>query len=146
MSWGKFISICEHMVVPVIVIGTSGTAGMIRRLRANLLDEVQNQYVDTGRAKGLAPGKLLIKYPLRMALNPFIADIGNILPQVISGAAIVSVVLSLPTTGPMLLDALRTQDMYLAGSFLIFMAFLTVIGVFVSDILLAVLDPRIRLS
>jgi peptide/nickel transport system permease protein len=130
----------------VVVIGTSNTAGMIRRLRANLLDELQKQYVTTGRAKGLPPGKLLIKYPLRMALNPFISDIGNILPQVISGAAIVSVVLSLPTTGPMLLDALRTQDMYLAGSFLMFMAFLTVIGIFVSDILLAVLDPRIRLS
>ena len=129
-----------------IVIGTAGTAGMIRRLRANLLDELHKQYVVTARAKGLSRGRLLVKYPLRMALNPFISDIGNILPQVISGAAIVSVVLSLPTTGPMLLDALRTQDMYLAGSFLMFMAFLTVIGVFVSDILLAVLDPRIRLS
>ena len=145
-SGGKFLSVLEHLWVPVVVIGTSNTAGMIRRLRANLLDELQKQYVVTGRAKGLPPGKLLIKYPLRMALNPFISDIGNILPQVISGAAIVSVVLSLPTTGPMLLDALRTQDMYLAGSFLMFMAFLTVVGVFVSDILLAVLDPRIRLS
>jgi len=145
-SVGKLLSVLEHLWVPVLVIGTSNTAGMIRRLRANLLDELQKQYVVTGRAKGLPPGKLLIKYPLRMALNPFISDIGNILPQVISGAAIVSVVLSLPTTGPMLLDALRTQDMYLAGSFLMFMAFLTVIGVFVSDILLAVLDPRIRLS
>jgi len=145
-SWGKLGSVLEHLWVPVVVIGTSNTAGMIRRLRANLLDELQKQYVVTGRAKGLAPGKLLVKYPLRMALNPFIADIGNILPQVISGAAIVSVVLSLPTTGPMLLDALRTQDMYLAGSFLMFMAFLTVIGVFVSDILLAALDPRIRLT
>ena len=145
-SGGKFLSVLEHLWVPVVVIGTSNTAGMIRRLRANLLDELQKQYVVTGRAKGLPPGKLLIKYPLRMALNPFISDIGNMLPQVISGAAIVSVVLSLPTTGPMLLDALRTQDMYLAGSFLMFMAFLTVVGVFVSDILLAVLDPRIRLS
>ena len=145
-SVGKLLSVLEHLWVPVLVIGTSNTAGMIRRLRANLLDELQKQYVVTGRAKGLPPGKLLIKYPLRMALNPFISDIGNILPQVISGAAIVSVVLSLPTTGPMLLDALRTQDMYLAGSFLMFMAFLTVIGVFVSDILLAALDPRIRLS
>ncbi len=145
-SGGKLLSVLEHLWVPVLVIGTSNTAGMIRRLRANLLDELQKQYVVTGRAKGLPPGKLLIKYPLRMALNPFISDIGNILPQVISGAAIVSVVLSLPTTGLMLLDALRTQDMYLAGSFLMFMAFLTVIGVFVSDILLAVLDPRIRLS
>ena len=146
LSWGKLGSVLAHLWVPVIVIGLSGTAGMIRRLRANLLDELQRQYVVTGRAKGLSPFKLLVKYPLRMALNPFIADIGSILPQVISGAAIVSVVLSLPTTGPMLLDSLRTQDMYLAGSFLMFMAFMTVIGVFISDIALAMLDPRIRLT
>ncbi len=145
-TWGKFSSVLAHLWVPVIVIGLSGTAGMIRRLRANLLDELQRQYVITGRAKGMAPFKLLVKYPLRMLLNPFIADIGSILPQVISGAAIVSVVLSLPTTGPMLLDSLRTQDMYLAGSFLMFMAFMTVVGVFVSDLALAALDPRIRLT
>jgi peptide/nickel transport system permease protein len=117
---------------------------MVRRLRANLLDELQKPYVVTARAKGLPPGRLLLKYPLRMALNPFIADIGSLLPQVISGAAIVSIVLSLPTTGPMLLDALRSQDMYLAGSFLMFLALLTVIGVLLSDIALAALDPRIR--
>lgn len=146
MSWAKFLSVLEHLWIPVIVIGTSGTAGMIRRLRANLLDELQKQYVVTGRAKGLPPGRLLIKYPLRMALNPFIADIGNLLPQVISGAAIVSVVLNLPTTGPLLLRALQSQDMYLAGSFLMFLATLTVVGVFVSDLALAVLDPRIRLQ
>ncbi len=145
-SWAKFLSVLEHLWVPVVVIGTSGTAGMIRRLRANLLDELQRQYVVTGRAKGLPPGRLLLKYPLRMALNPFIADIGNLLPQVVSGAAIVSIVLNLPTTGPMLIEALRSQDMYLAGSFLIFLALLTVIGVFLSDLLLAVLDPRIRLE
>ena len=120
--------------------------GMIRRLRANLLDELQKQYVVTARAKGLPPLRTLFKYPLRMALNPFISDIGSLLPHVISGAAIVSVVMSLPTTGPMLLEALRSQDMYLAGSFLMFMSFLTVIGVFVSDLALAVLDPRIRLQ
>ena len=144
-SWGKFVSVMEHLWIPAVVIGTSGTAGMIRRLRANLLDELQKQYVVTARAKGMHPFKLLCKYPLRMALNPFIADIGSLLPQVISGAAIVSVVLSLPTTGPMLLNALRTQDMYLAGSFLMFLAMLTVIGVFLSDLALAALDPRIRL-
>ncbi len=142
----KMMSVLAHLWIPVIVIGTSGTAGMIRRLRANLLDELQKQYVVTGRAKGLPPFKLLVKYPLRMSLNPFIADIGSLLPEIISGAAIVSVVLSLPTTGPMLLDALRSQDMYLAGSFLMFMALLTVIGVLISDLLLAVLDPRIRLE
>jgi peptide/nickel transport system permease protein len=132
--------------VPVIVIGTSGTAAMIRRLRANLLDELQKQYVVTGRAKGLPPGKLLRKYPLRMALNPFIADIGNLLPSMISGAAIVSVVMSLPTNGPMLLQALRSQDMFLAGSFLMIEAVLIVVGVFISDLALAALDPRIRLG
>ena len=127
-------------------IGTSGTAGMIRRLRANLLDELQKQYVITGRAKGLGELRLLIKYPMRMALNPFIADIGSLLPQVVSGSVIVSAVMSLPTTGPMLLSALQSQDMYLAGSFLMFLAVLTVIGMFVSDVLLAMLDPRIRLD
>jgi peptide/nickel transport system permease protein len=146
MSWGKFASILEHLWIPVVVIGTSGTAGMIRRLRANLLDELQKQYVVTARAKGLPATRLLLKYPLRMALNPFVADIGNLLPQVVSGAAIVSVVLSLPTTGPMLLDALRSQDMYLAGSFLMFLSTLTVVGMFVSDLALALLDPRIRLQ
>lgn len=144
-SWGKLGSILEHLWVPVIVIGTAGTAAMIRKLRANLLDELQKQYVVTGRAKGLPPIRLLLKYPLRMALNPFIADIGNLLPQIISGATIVSVVLSLPTTGPLLLRALRSQDMYLAGFLLMCLALLTVVGVFLSDIALAALDPRIRL-
>ena len=145
-SWGKFQSILEHLWIPVLVIGLPGTAGMIRRLRANLLDELNKQYVVTGRAKGLPPGRLLVKYPLRISLNPFIADIGSLLPELISGSVIVSVVMSLPLTGPMLLDALRSQDMYLAGSFLMFMAFLTVVGVFISDIMLALLDPRIRLG
>ena len=145
-SVSKALSVLAHLWIPVIVIGTAGTAAMIRRLRANLLDELQKQYVVTARAKGVPPLKLLFKYPLRMALNPFISDIGSLLPHVISGAAIVSVVMSLPTTGPMLLDALRSQDMYLAGSFLMFMAFLTVIGVFISDLALALLDPRIRLQ
>lgn len=145
-SWAKFVSVLEHLWIPVIVIGTSGTAGMIRRLRANLLDELQKQYVVTGRAKGLPPLRLLIKYPLRVSLNPFISDIGNLLPQVISGAAIVSVVLSLPTTGPMLVHALQSQDQYLAGSFLMFLSLLTVIGMFLSDVALAALDPRIRLG
>ena len=142
----KMLSVLEHLWIPVIVIGTSGTAGMIRRLRANLLDELQKQYVVTGRAKGLAPRKLLWKYPLRMALNPFIADIGSILPEVISGSAVVAVVLNLDITGRMLLDALRAQDMFLAGSFLMFLALLVVIGTLLSDLALAVLDPRIRLS
>jgi len=145
-SLDKMLSILEHLWIPVIVIGTSGTAGMIRRLRANLLDELQKQYVTTGRAKGLPPGKLLFKYPLRVALNFFVADVGNLLPAVISGAEIVAVVMSLPTTGPILLSALQSQDMYLAGSFLMFLAMLTVVGVLISDIALALLDPRIRLG
>ncbi len=145
-SWDKVVSVLEHLWIPVVVIGTSGTAGMIRRIRANLLDELQKQYVTTGRAKGLPPGKLLAKYPLRVAMNFFVADIGNLLPAVISGAEIVAVVMSLPTTGPILLAALQSQDMYLAGSFLMFLAVLTVVGVLVSDIALALLDPRIRLG
>ncbi|WP_426417748.1 ABC transporter permease [Aestuariirhabdus sp. LZHN29] len=145
-SWDKVKSVLEHLWIPVIVIGTSGTAGMIRRLRANLLDELHKPYVVTGRAKGLPETRLLLKYPFRVSLNFFIADIGNMLPSIISGAEIVALVLSLPTTGPMLLGALQSQDMYLAGSFLMFLAMLTVIGVLISDLLLAVLDPRIRLE
>jgi len=145
-SFDKLMSVLEHLWIPVVVIGTSGTAGMIRRLRANLLDELQKQYVVTGRAKGLSPGKLLRKYPLRVSLNFFVADIGNLLPTVISGAEIVAVVMSLPTTGPILLSALQSQDMYLAGSFLMFLAVLTVVGVLISDLALALLDPRIRLQ
>ena len=145
-SWGKFASILEHLWIPVIVIGTSGTAGMIRRLRANLLDELQKQYVVTGRAKGMPPFRLLMKYPLRMSLNPFIADIGELLPHIISGAVIVSVVLNLPTTGKMLYEALLSLDMNLAGSFLMGLSVLTVLGMLVSDLALAWLDPRIRLE
>lgn len=144
LSWGKVVSVMEHLIIPVIVIGMSGTAGMIRRLRANLLDELQKQYVVTGRAKGLPPMRLLVKYPLRHAINPFVADIGGLLPDVISGSVIVSVVLSLPTTGPMLLSALKTQDVNLAATFLLFVAVLTVIGMLISDLALAALDPRIR--
>jgi peptide/nickel transport system permease protein len=142
----KFASILSHMVVPVIVIGTSGTAAMIRRLRANLLDELNKQYVVTGRAKGLPPLKLLVKYPLRISLNPFIADIGAYLPSLVSSAAVVSIVMNLPTTGPMLIAALKSQDMYLAGSFLMFLSLLTIVGIFISDLALAALDPRIRLE
>ena len=146
MSWAKFKSILEHMWIPVIVIGLAGTAGMIRKIRANLLDELQKQYVVTAKAKGLHPFKALVKYPLRSSLNFFVGGIGGILPEVISGAEIVAIVLSLETTGPMLIKALQSQDMYLAGSFLMLLALLTVIGVLLSDIALAFLDPRIRLQ
>ena len=146
MSWDKFKSVMEHLVIPVIVIGTAGTAAMIRRIRANLLDELEKQYVVTAKAKGVPPRKALLKYPLRMALNFFVADIGSLLPTIISGAEIVAIVLSLETTGPLLIAALQSQDMYLAGSFLMFLATLTVIGVLISDIALGFLDPRIRMS
>jgi peptide/nickel transport system permease protein len=145
-TWDKIRSVLAHSWIPVIVIGTSGTAGMIRRLRANLLDELKKQYVVTARAKGMAPRRLLVKYPLRMSLNFFISDIGSLLPHIISGAEITAVVLSLPTTGPMLLAALKSQDMYLAGSFLMFLAVLIVVGVLISDLALVALDPRIRLQ
>ncbi len=145
-SVAKALSVLEHLIVPTIVIGTAGTAGMIRRLRANLLDELNRQYVITARAKGLSEGRLLMKYPLRMALNPFIADIGHLIPSLVSGSVIVSVVLNLPTVGPVLLDALRSLDQFLAAFILMFVALLTVVGMLVSDLLLGVLDPRIRLS
>ena len=145
-SWGKTLSVLEHLWAPVLVIGITGTAGMIRRLRANLLDELQKQYVTTARAKGLSERRLLLRYPMRVALNPFIADVGSLLPQLVSGAVIVSVVMSLPTSGPLLLSALQSQDTYLAGSFLMFLATLTVVGMFISDVALALLDPRIRLE
>ena len=146
MSWAKFRSILSHIWIPVTVIGLSGTASMIRRVRANLLDELQKQYTITAKAKGLHPFKALVKYPLRSSLNFFVGSIGGILPEIVSGAEIVAIVLSLETTGPLLIKALHSQDMYLAGSFLMFLAFLTVIGVLISDIALAALDPRIRLQ
>lgn len=145
-SWAKMGSVLTHLGVPVLVIGTSGTASMIRRLRANLLDELQKQYVVTGLAKGLPRWRLLLKYPVRMSLNPFIADIGTILPSVISGSSLVAVVMSLQTLGPLLVRSLQSQDMYLAGTIVMLEAFLVVLGVLVSDLMLAWLDPRIRLQ
>jgi peptide/nickel transport system permease protein len=140
----KLADLVAHLWIPVIVIGTSGTAGLIRIMRGNLLDELPKQYVMTARAKGLAPWKLLVKYPVRVALNPLISTIGWVLPSIVSGSVIVAVVLGLPTTGPLLLRALQNQDMYLAGSMVRLLSFLTVIGTLISDILLLWLDPRIR--
>ncbi len=144
MSWGKFGSLLEHLIVPVVVIGTAGTAAMAQRLRANLLDELNKPYVTTAIAKGSSRPRAIARYPLRVALNPFVADIGNLLPNLVSGSVIVSVVMSLPTIGPRLLDALKSQDQFLAGFILLFVALLTQIGMALSDILLAILDPRIR--
>lgn len=128
----------------MIVLGTAGTASIMRVMRANLLDELGKPYVVTARAKGVRPLKLIFKYPVRIAINPFISTIGWLLPTLISGEAIVSIVLNLPTTGPLLLQALLSQDMFLAGSFLMLLSILTVLGMLLSDILLALVDPRIR--
>jgi peptide/nickel transport system permease protein len=138
---GDFLS---HLWIPMVVVGLGGTASTMRILRANLLDELNKPYVVTARAKGVKPIKLLIKYPLRIAINPFISTIGLLLPALISGEAIVSIVLGLPTTGPALIEALINQDMYLAGSFLMLLSILTVVGMLLSDLLLAWADPRIR--
>ncbi len=146
MSWAKFQSILVHLIAPTIVIGTSGAAVIMRRLRANLMDELYKPYVETARAKGVPPVKRIIRYPLRMALNPFVADIGNLAPQLVSGSVMVSVVMSLPTLGPILLQALKAQDIFMSAFILLFVAALTLIGMLISDLLLALLDPRIRLG
>ena len=143
-SWAKFIDMLKHLPIPIIVIGTAGTAGLIRVLRGCLLDELRKQYVITARAKGVSERTLLFKYPVRVAINPIVSTIGWMLPAIVSGETITAIVLSLPTTGPLLLDALMSQDMYLAGSIIIFLTILTVIGTFLSDILLVWIDPRIR--
>lgn len=144
MSWEKVKSILVHLIVPTFVIGTSGAAGMMQRLRANMLDELSKPYVETATAKGMSPTRMLTKYPLRVAFNPFVADIGNLLPSMISGSVLVSVVLGLQTIGPALLTALKSQDQFLAGFVLMFVALLTLIGTMISDVLLMLLDPRIR--
>jgi peptide/nickel transport system permease protein len=143
-SWGKLMDLSAHLIIPTIVLGTSGTASLIRILRANLLDELSKPYVTTARAYGLSESRLLLKYPVRIALNPFISTVGWVLPTLVSGATITAVVLNLPMTGPLLLQALISQDMYLAGSFIMMLSVLTVIGTLLSDLLLAWLDPRIR--
>lgn len=143
-SWGKFWDLLAHIWLPIVVMGVSGTASMIRVMRANLLDELRKPYVTTARAKGVRPLKLLFKYPVRVALNPFVSGIGHVFPQLVSGGAIVSIVLSLPTVGPLQIRALLTEDMYLAGSMLMVMSLLSVFGTLVADLLLLWLDPRIR--
>ena len=143
-SGAKLFDLLGHLWIPAVVIGTAGMAGLMRIMRANLLDELGKPYVTTALAKGLSPTRLVIKYPLRIAINPFISTVGWMLPHLISGSAITSVVLSLPTTGPLLLESLMNQDMYLAGSFLLMLSSLTVVGTLLSDILLAITDPRIR--
>jgi len=143
-SLAKVLDLLNHLWIPMIIIGLTGTAGLIRVMRANLLDELHKPYVETARAKGLPEWKLLIKYPLRHAMNPFVSTLGWVLPGLIAGEAIVSIVLNLPTTGPILLNSLLQQDMFVAAGFLMLLSLLTIIGMLLSDILLAWLDPRIR--
>jgi len=145
-SWSlaKIMDMLHHLWVPIVVIGTAGTAGLIRVMRGCLLDELRKQYVVTARAKGVKERTLLFKYPVRMAINPIVSTIGWQIPRIISGETITAIVLALPTIGPLLLEALRRQDMFLAGAMVMLLSFLTIIGTFFSDLLLIAIDPRIR--
>ena len=145
-SWGRVTDLMQHLVIPIIVLGTSGTAALIRITRANLLDELRKPYVVTARAKGMSEWQLILKYPVRLAFNPIISTTAYILPFLVSGSVIVSVVLNLPTLGPVLLRSLLSQDMFLAGSIILMIGVMTVIGTLISDILLAAVDPRVRLQ
>lgn len=145
-SWGKVVDLLIHLPIPIFVISTAGAAGLIRILRATLLDELQKQYVVTARGKGVSETTLLFKYPVRVALNPLVSNLAWLFPSIISGGTIVAIVLGLPTAGPMLFRALITQDTFLTASILLFMVLLTVIGTTISDILLVILDPRIRME
>lgn len=143
-SFAKFLDLLKHLWIPVLIVGTGHTAKFIRIIRGNLLDELKKPYVTTARAKGLSEARLILKYPVRVAINPLVSTIGWTLPELVSGIAITAVVLNLPTSGPLLLSALMSQDMHLAGSFIMLLSVLTVVGTLISDILLAWVDPRIR--
>lgn len=145
-SIGKMLDLLAHLWIPVIILAISSTASLIRVMRANMLDELPKPYVTTARAKGLSEFQLLIKYPLRIALNPFISTIAWLLPNLVSGSIVVAIVLNLPTAAPLLLQSLLAQDMYLAGAFVLLICALTLVGSLISDLLLALVDPRIRLE
>ena len=147
-SWslGRVWDMFKHLWIPAIVLGTAGTAGLIRIMRVNLLDELRKPYVVTARAKGLSERTVILKYPVRVALNPLVSGVAFLIPDLFSGAIIVSIVLSLPTLGPLLLGALRYQDMFLSGTIVLFIGALTVLGMLISDLLLVIVDPRIRLT
>ena len=145
-SLAKLWDLIIHLPVPIIVVGTAGAAGLIRTMRGTMLDELRKQYVITARAKGVEERTLLFKYPVRIAINPLVSTIGWLLPEIISGVTVTAIVLSLPTTGPLLFTALLQQDMYLAGSIIVVLAVLTVIGTLISDLLLVLVDPRIRME
>jgi peptide/nickel transport system permease protein len=142
----KVWNLIQHLPLPALVLGLSGTAGLIRIMRANLLDELRKPYVVTARAKGLPQTRLILKYPVRIALNPFVSTIGYLLPYIVSGSIIVSIVLDLPTVGPLLVKALIAQDMYLAGTIILLLGILTIVGTLISDLLLMWVDPRIRVE
>ena len=145
-SLERALDLLSHLWLPVVILGTSGTAALIRVMRANLLDELSKLYVDAARARGLSELKLLFKYPVRVALNPLVSALAWVFPALVSGSAITSIVLNLQTTGPLLYRSLQAQDMYLAGSLILLVSVLTIIGTLVSDILLAWIDPRIQLQ
>ena len=145
-SWNKIVDMLKHIWIPIVILALGSTAGSIRTTRANVLDELRKPYVTTARAKGVKESRVIWKYPVRVAMNPFFSTVGWSLASLISGSTLVATVLSLQTTGPMMLRALTSQDMYLAGSFLLLLSTLTVIGTLLSDILLAWVDPRIRLG
>lgn len=145
-SAAKLLDLLKHLPVPLLVIGTAGTASIIRVMRATLLDELNRPYVETARAKGVSEWKLLFRYPVRVALNPIASTMGWVLPAMFSGATITAIVLNLPTVGPILLQSLMNQDMFLAASIVLILTALTIIGTFISDLLLVWLDPRIRLE
>ena len=145
-SLDKFIDLLNHLWIPAVVLGTSGTAGLIRVMRNNLLDELSKPYVITARAKGVNPAKIIMKYPVRVAINPLVSTVGYLLPSLIGGSVIVSVVLSLPTLGPILLEAILIEDTQLAGFIVLLLGVLTVLGTLISDLLLAIVDPRIKFT
>ena len=144
-SWGRFVNMLSHLWIPAVVLGTAGTASLIRIMRNNLLDELSRAYVVTARSKGLKSWRVIVKYPVRVAINPLVSGIGYLLPALVGGSVIVSVVMSLPTMGPLLLRALLSQDMFLAGTIILFLGILTIVGTLISDILLVIVDPRIKM-
>jgi peptide/nickel transport system permease protein len=145
-TWEKIVDLLQHLVVPIIVVGTASTAGTVRILRATMLDELGKEYMRTARAKGLPEWRLILKYPLRIAVNPILASVGLSLPVIVSGTVIISLVLDIPDIGPVLFDALVNQDVYLAGTIVFILSCLTIFGTMISDILLAISDPRIDLT
>lgn len=146
LTWAKVVDFLKHLVIPVFILGIAGSAGLIRIMRANVIDELKKQYVLCARARGLHPALVVLRYPVRVAINPVVSNIGLILPRMISGSVIIGMVLSLPILGPRLLQALQAQDTYLAADIVFIQCILAIVGILISDILLAMVDPRIKFS